>query len=92
MVNKNSPNINKNMNSGIHNFAVLKNLMGLDMSIDSKALDSLGEHFLHSNCNMKNCDDCNYCAGMARKAVHSDPLNAKRIAVIEDYLEKDMML
>lgn len=92
VVNKNSPNIiSKNMDSGIHNFSLMKNLMGLDMSIDSKALDSLGEHFLNSNCSMKNCDECNYCAEMARKAVHSDPLNVKRIAVIEDYLKRDMM-
>lgn len=92
VVHKNSLDRINNMSGGIHNFAIMKNLMGLDMRIESKALDSFGEHFLESNCNMKNCDECNYCAEMARKAVQSDPLNAKRIAVIEDHLKKDMML
>lgn len=93
IVDKNKDNIKSNNGDlDVKSLKLMKNLMGLELIIDSKKLNHFAEHFLVSDCNMKNCDECNYCKEIAKKAVYSGTLNETRIKKIEEIIKKEELI
>jgi len=60
----------------INIFTLLKarKLLGeIKIHIDNRSLDGFIEHFLNENCDLKSCEECGYCGGVARRVVNITP-------------------